>query len=322
MRTLIHFAVAALFSTLGPSPWAQTAQNWPERTVRLITPVPPGGSPDVVARLFPEKFGERWKMGVVVDNRPGADGVIAVQSLLEAIDNHTLLVAPSGILTVTPVIRKVPFDPDRDVRPLSMAAVDLLGMAVPASSSIGSLSELVALASEKPGVINWFASTGAPAMAFAEFLRKNRLHMVYVPYKGGPEALRDLAEDRIQVAVVPLAPLLPLADAGKVRILAVNNPERAPNLPRVATVAEAGYPELSLQGVLGFFAPKSMPEDLAWKIVREIQAVADDPSMRSRLATTGQIARSSTPAAYKQYLDEQRLHWSGLAKPQEIKSGR
>jgi tripartite-type tricarboxylate transporter receptor subunit TctC len=236
---------------------------------------------------------------VVVENRPGADGVIAVQSLLEAIDNHTLLVAPSGILTVTPVIRKVPFDPDKDVRPLSMAAVDLLGMAVPASSSIGSLSDLV-----------------------AEFLRKNRLHMVYVPYKGGPEALRDLAEDRIQVAVVPLAPLLPLADAGKVRILAVNNPERAPNLPRVATVAEAGYPELSLQGVLGFFAPKSMPEDLAWKIIREIQAVADDPSMRSRLATTGQIARSSTPAAYKQYLDEQRLHWSGLAKPQEIKSGR
>ena len=182
---------------------AQPSQPWPERMVRLITPVPAGGSPDVVGRLFAGKLAERWKAAVVVENRPGADGVIAMEAVLQAKD---VLIAQSGILTVTPALRKLPFDV-RDLRPLSTAAVDFLALAVPASSSIHSVSDLVAVARERPGVVNWFAPTGPPVVVFQEFVRKNKIDAVYVPYKGGPEALRDLIKGRIHVSLVPLVRL-------------------------------------------------------------------------------------------------------------------
>lgn len=317
MRIVKCLALAALVSALACPGWAQAASNWPERPVRLITPVPPGGSPDVVARLFAEKLSERWKTSVVVENRPGADGVLGVRAVLDANDDHTLLVAPSGMLTVTPAIKSVPFDL-ADLQPLSTVAVDFLAVAVPTSSAIRSLQDLVAAAREKPGAMNWFASAGAPAMAFTEFLRKNQLGMVYVPYKGGPEALRDLSEDRIQVVLVPLAPVLSLASAGTVRLLAVTNPERAPNVPQVPTAIEAGHPELAFEGVLGFLASKAMAKEASAQAAADIQIVADDALVQDRLLKGGQVAKSSTPAAYKRLLGEQREHWGQLAKTQPV----
>ncbi len=250
MVTTKRLALAALLSVLVQPGMAQPAQPWPERIVRLITPAPAGGSPDVVGRLFAEKLAERWKAAVVIENRPGADGVIAMEAVLQAKDGHTLLIAQSGILTVTPALRKLPFDV-RDLRPLSTAAVDFLALVVPASSSIHSVSNLVAVARERPGIVNWVAPTGAPVVVFQEFVRKNQIDAVYVPYKGGPEALRDLMEGRIHVSLVPLATALPLAESGKLRVIAITNPERAPSLPQVPTAAEAGFPELVLEGVLG-----------------------------------------------------------------------
>jgi tripartite-type tricarboxylate transporter receptor subunit TctC len=296
---------------------SQPSQNWPERTVRLISPSPPGGSPDIMARLFAEKLSGRWKVGVIVENRPGADGMIAIQAVLGAIDGHTLLATHSGAVTVTPAIGKLPYN-DEDLRPLSTAAIDFLAVAVPAASSVRSLADLIAAAKEKPGALNWFASPGGPAMAFGEFVRTNRLDMVFVPYKGGTEAVRDLSESRIQVSLVPLAVALPLAQAGRLRLIAITNPEVAPIAPDVPTALGAGHPELAIQGVLGFFAPKSMPEIVQKQIAGEIQSIANDPEIKSRLEKTGQIARGSTPSDYARYLDEQRQHWERIARSQKI----
>jgi tripartite-type tricarboxylate transporter receptor subunit TctC len=135
---------------------SQPSQNWPERTVRLITSGTPGGSGDIVARLFAEKLSIRWKASVIVENRPGADGMIAIQAALGASDGHTLLAVPSGNVTVTPAIRKVPYKQD-DLRPLSTAAIDFLAVVVPAASSIRSLADLIAAARERP-----VRSTGSP----------------------------------------------------------------------------------------------------------------------------------------------------------------
>jgi len=296
---------------------SQPSQSWPERTVRLITSGTPGGSGDIVARLFAEKLSMRWKANVIVENRPGADGMIAIQAALGSSDGHTLLVAPSSNVTVTPAIRKVPYR-NEDLRPLSTAAIDFLAVVVPAASSISSLADLIAAAKERPGALNWFASSGSPAMAFGEFLRKNHLDMVFVPYKGALEAVRDLSESRIQVSLIPLAAAFPLTQAGRLRLIAITNPEAAPIAPDVPTASSNGHPELAIQGFLGFFAPKSMPDAVQQQISADIRAVANDPEIRNRLETVGLIARGSTPGDYAKYIDEQHQHWGQVARSQKI----
>jgi tripartite-type tricarboxylate transporter receptor subunit TctC len=314
LKRLIFIVLATILPNLAH---AQPSPTWPERTVRLVTPSPPGGSPDIVARLFAEKLSARWKASVIVENRAGADGMIAVQAVLGATDGHTLLMAPSAVVTVTPAIRKLPYNQD-DLRPLSTAAVDFLSVVVPASSTIRSLPDLVAAAREKPGALNWFASFGAPAMAFREFLRIHQLDMVYVAYKGGSEAVRDLAEGRIQVSLIPVASALPLTQAGKLQLIAITNPEAAPVAPDVPTAASAGHPELAIQGVLGFFAAKLVPDGVQKQISDDIQAVANDPEIRIRLEKAGLIARGSTAQDYAQYLGEQRQRWERIARSQKI----
>jgi tripartite-type tricarboxylate transporter receptor subunit TctC len=313
-KGLLFIILATTFPSLALS---QPSQTWPDRTVRLITSGTPGGSGDIVTRLFAEKLSTRWKANVIVENRAGADGMIAIQAVLGATDGHTLLVAPSSNVTVTPAIRKVPYK-NEDLRPLSTAAIDFLAVVVPAASSIRSLADLIAAARERPGALNWFASSGSPAMAFGEFVRKNHLDLVYVPYKGALEAVRDLSESRIQVALIPLAAAFPLTQAGRLRLIAITNPETAPIAPDVPTALDSGHPELAIQGVLGFFAPKSMPDFIQQHISGDIQAVANDPEIQGRLEKTGLIARGSTPSDYAQYLDEQLNHWDRIARSQKI----
>jgi tripartite-type tricarboxylate transporter receptor subunit TctC len=296
---------------------SQPSQNWPVRTVRLISPSSAGGSPDIVARLFAEKLSMRWNVGVIVENRPGADGMIAIQAVLGATDGHTLLATHSGAVTVTPAIRKLPYN-EEDLRPLSTAAIDFLAVAVPAASSVRSLADLIAAAREKPGALNWFAVPGGPVMAFGEFVRNNRLDMVFVPYKAGTEAVRDLGESRIQVSLVPLATALPLVQARRLRLIAITNPEAAPIAPDVPTASGTGHPELAIEGVLGFFAPKSMPDFVQQQISGDIQSVAKDPEIHNRLEKVGLIARGSTPGDYARYLNEQRQHWDRIAQLQKI----
>lgn len=317
MPGLKHLFFTVLVTVIPDLALSQPPQSWPERTVRLITSGTPGGSGDIVARLFAEKLSIRWRANVIVENRPGADGMIAIQAALGASDGHTLLAAPSSNVTVTPAIRKVPYK-NEDLRPLSTAAIDFLAVAVPAASSICSLADLIAAAKERPGELNWFASSGSPAMAFGEFLRKNQLDMVFVPYKGALEAVRDLSESRIQVSLIPLAAAFPLTQAGRLRLIAITNPEAAPIAPDVPTALGAGHPELAIQGFLGFFAPKSMPDAVQQQISGDIQAVANDPEIRSRLEKVGLIARGSTPGDYAKYIDEQHQHWGQVARFQKI----
>ncbi len=157
-------------------------------------------------------------------------------------------------------------------------------------------------------------------MAFGEFVRKNQLDMVFVPYKGGPDAVRDLSESRIQVSLVPLAAALPLTQTGRLRLIAITNPEAAPLAPDVPTAVGTGHPELAIQGVVGFLAPRSLTDLVQKQISADIQTVANDPEIHSRLERTGQIARGSSPDDYGRYLDEQRLHWDRLARSQKIEA--
>jgi tripartite-type tricarboxylate transporter receptor subunit TctC len=155
---------------------------WPQRTIRVITPAQPGGSPDVVARLYADALARKLGQAVVVENRPGADGILAIQALLEAASgdpNHVFLVAPTTISTVLPALKeKLPFDAAQDIQPLCTTAADFLAIAVPETSSLRSMADVVQLSKRSPGTLNWFAVPGAPFLLMSHWVKALELPMV------------------------------------------------------------------------------------------------------------------------------------------------
>jgi tripartite-type tricarboxylate transporter receptor subunit TctC len=291
------------------------AGSWPERTVRVITPGAPGSSIDVAARLFAERLAELWGKPVVIDNRPGADGIISVQAFLQGNDGHSLLFAFPGIVTVVPLLHdSLPYDPVNDLVPITSAAYDFLCVAVPEKLPVSTLGDLVTFAKSRPGNLNWAAAPGAPYLTFLEFQRRAGLVMTFTSYRSSAQALPDLMADQIQLTVMPLASALPLARNGQIKLLAVTTPERSAAAPDLMTAIEAGYPELTVEAPLGFFGPKTMPMELRERIAGDVRSLASDPTIRMRLNGLGMVARGSTPAEYGSTLAAQRSRWAALAR--------
>ena len=244
---------------------------------------------------------------------------LRIQAMLGATDRHTLLVAPSGVVTVTPAMRQVPYNAEDLVRFL-LLQIDFLAVVGSRNIPIRSLADLIAAARRDPALSIGSPLRRAPAMAFGEFVRKNQLDMVFVPYKGGPDAVRDLSESRISGFPHPPGRGPPAYAGRRLRLIAITNPEPAPIAPDVPTALGTGHPELVIQGVIGFLAPRSIPDQVQRQISGDVQTVANDPEIRSRLEKAGQIARGSSPEDYGRYLDEQRQHWDRVARYQRIEN--
>jgi tripartite-type tricarboxylate transporter receptor subunit TctC len=299
---------------LALQPASTAAQSWPQRTVRVIVPLPPGTPPDVSARLFAEQLSVRWKQPVVIENIVGADGVLAAKEFAGRRDGHTLLYSFAGLITINPLLyEKLPYDPHRDLVPIAMATDNFLAIAVSEKLGIHSLSDLVKAARSRPGKLSWAATPGLPYFAFAGFLKSTDAEMVYVPYRDFNPALSDLDEGRIEVVSTGLTQLLPHAQAGRVRLLVVLNPTRAGMAPQLPTAAEAGYPALSFDGVVGFFGWREMTTDLRDRIAGEVRAIAENPTTRDRLAPIGIMAKSSSPAEFAAAIEEQRRKVAAIA---------
>jgi tripartite-type tricarboxylate transporter receptor subunit TctC len=311
----IRYGFLAGFLLLAAAVESVSAGNWPERNVRIVVASAPGSSIDAAARLFAEQLAQRWGRPVVIDNRPGADGIIAVQALLQASDDHTLLLAFPGVVTVVPLLHeKLPYDPIGDLVPISSIANDFLTVAVSPSLSIESLDQLVKLGQARPGRLNWAAAPGAPYLTFLEFQRRAGVELTYVPYRSSVLALPDLVTNQIQVAVTPLSSALALARDGKLRLLAVTTLQRVAAARELPTATEAGYPELTIEAPLGLFGLKGMPSDLRERIAADVQAVADEPTIIRQLEAVGMLAKACKPAEYAATLDAQRARWAALAR--------
>jgi tripartite-type tricarboxylate transporter receptor subunit TctC len=285
---------------------ALAADSWPQRTVHIVVPFG-SGTPDVVARLYAERLAARWQRPVIVENRPGAEGLIGATAFAGMHDDHALLFSPAAPVSVFPFTQeKVAYDPVRDFVPVSSASDTFGSIAVPTSLNVGSLMELVKLARAQPGKLNWTSGGGAFPTLLAGFAKSAGLDMVQVSYREQNLALQDLAEGRVQVLGTTLTALLPFARAGKIRLLVVTNKRRAPIAPEVPTASEAGYRELEFEGLVGFFGWRDMPATLRDRISADIRAVAADPVLVERFAKAGQIARGSTPAEFAGAIEEQR----------------
>src|SRR5450631_4030489 len=246
-------AAALVLPTLIPAEAA--AEGWPSRPVRLIVTLGPGSGVDIGARLFADKLSARWGQSVVVENRPGGDGMIAITAMIGAHDDHVLLVTPVASFTAHPYFHdKLPYEP-RDLVPIARMSKTIIALSVPVSLNVNSIKELEALAREKPGQLNWTTATGFTDFVFVGFLHGAGLTMAKVPYKNPTAAGIDLAEGRIQVYMPAYAIVRPQVAAGKVKVLAVTNHERAPGLPDIPTAVELGYRSLDFDGLVGLFGP-------------------------------------------------------------------
>ena len=318
MRRMLHrfAAVASLGATALVFTAAPAgAETWPQRPVHLIVPIGAGVGTDIAARLIAEQLAALWKQPVVVENRPGADGLIGTVAFVNMHDDHALMFSPAAPISVFPQAHEtLAYDPARDLVPITSATNTFLMLAASGALNVESLPQLIAFARAHPGKLNWSTGGGALPYLLAGLAKGAGLDMVPVPYREQGRALQDLAAGRLDVMITVLATLQPQFDSGKVRLLAVTNASRAPAAPTVPTAREAGFPELEFEGLWGFFGPRDMPVERRDRIAADVRTVAANPVLAARLAAIGQTARAGTPAEFAAAIEAQRAKIAAIVK--------
>jgi tripartite-type tricarboxylate transporter receptor subunit TctC len=320
-RTRAVFAAlcAGFLLLLAPLFPAAAQSSWPSRNVRFVVPLGPGSGADIGARLFADKLAARWGKPVVVENRPGGDGIVAIAAFVSAHDDHTLLFSPASTFTAHPYLHdKLPYD-QSDLLPIARVSNTIVVIVAPASLKVGSLAELVALARAQPGKLNWATATGISDFLFESFLNDAHLEMSKVPYRDTVQPATDVGEGRIQFYWGALAIVRPHVQAGKAKILAVSNSVHIPDEPAIPTVNEAGFPTLAFDGLVGLFGPRDMADDVRERIAADVSEVARDPTIGARLISTGQLVSPGRPAEFAASIDEQRAVVARIAKEMGIK---
>ena len=314
MRLRYLFAVAlALIAVAAAAFMAAAETNWPTRPVRFILTLGAGSGSDIGARLLADRLSQRWGQPVIVENRPGGDAIVAINAFVTAHDDHVLLFAPSSSFTAHPFLHdNLPYQPS-DLVPITRVSNTIITISVPASLNVNSLKELAAMARAEPGKLNWAGVTGALDFIFAGWLKQEGLNINKVPYRNPVDAANDLAEGRVQVYESALAIVRPQLQSGKIKLLAATNSVRAPTEPNLPTVAEAGYPALTIDGLVGLFGPTGMPLELRQHITADIRAVVDK-TIEDRLTTTGQLTNIGGPEEFGKSVDEQRAKVAAFAK--------
>ena len=312
LRWLVAIGLAAALSVAGNLRSA-SAEDWPTRPVRLILTLGPGSGADIGARLLADKLGQRWGQPVIVDNRPGGDGIVAINAFVSAHDDHVLLFSPTSSFTAHPYLHDhLPYKLS-DLVPIARVSNTFVAVSVPTALNVDSIAKLVAMAREKPGQLNWAGLTGALDFLLAGWLQEQNLNIAKIAYKNPVDAANDLAENRVQLYESAFAIVRPQLQTGKIKVLAVTNTVRAPNLPDLPTVAEAGFPGLTVDGLVGFFGPTNISTTVRDKIAADVKAVADD-TIRDRLMTTGQLLNVGGADEFAKSLEEQRKQVADFAK--------
>lgn len=319
MRRLAVALLGVLFALWAFCPVEARAQAWPQRPVKFIVPFGPGAGVDTGARLLADRLPSRWGKPVIIENRPGADGLVAIQAFVAANDDHTLLCSPSGSFTVHPYqYEKLPYTP-ADLVPLARISNTILSVGVPAAMNVVSLAQWVEQARAKPGSFNAAVVPGITEFTFDYFVKTAGLVLQKVPYRDIVQAATDAGEGRLQIYMGSYAIMQPQAQAGRIRILVVNGRRRAPILPDVPTAAEAGFPALEVEGLVGLFGPRGISAELREKIGADVKAVAADPEILERLASTAQISNPGGPEELAAAIEEQRAKVAAIAQALGIK---
>ena len=291
------------------------AQSWPSRPVKLILPLGPGSGADIGARLFADRLTTRWGQPVVVENRPGGDAVIAINAVLSAKDDHTLLWGPTASLVGHPyTLDKMPYDP-KDLVPVARVTSTVVTLAVPTATGFNSLKDVVDYARREQGKLNWTSVVAVTDVVLEAFFKKAGIQAVRVPYKNPTAAVTDLVENRLQLYSSAYAIVRPQLQGGRIKLVAVQNKDRVQGLD-LPTVTELGFPDLTFDGLVGVMAARgsNLPDAARDRIAADIKAVAGDPTVAERLVATAQINYPGNAAEFTASMEEQVRNMDAVAK--------
>jgi tripartite-type tricarboxylate transporter receptor subunit TctC len=319
MKRLLTLALLlALAAAAAPA----AAQDYPNRPVRLIIPFPPGGSNDVVGRLVANQLSEKLGHKVFVDNRGGAGGVLGTEAAANAApDGYTLLVV-SIAHAVNPSLYKLNYDPIKSFAPISIMATGPNVLAVNPTLPVKNVKELVALAKEKPGSID-YASAGVGSFQHLGgelFKLVAGVNLQHVPYKGGGPAMQDVIAGHVKVMFSSLVQTTPFIQSGQLRALGVGGAKRNPVLPDVPTIEEAGVPGYVADNWWGIVAPAGTPQPIVDKLYRDIQDVLKSPELTAAFAREGAAAVTMSTADFGKYMEVEMAKWARVVKEGNIKA--
>lgn len=301
---------------------AQAQPAWPTKPVRFVVPFAPGGSSEIVARSLAAELSKTIGQQVFVENKPGAAGNIAMQEVVQAGDNHTLILGHIGTLAVNPYIfDKLPYDPVRDFAPVSLLAKVPSLYLVPASSPFRTLREFVEHVKKHPGKLNYgSAGNGSAGHLAMEYLKAaGNLFIVHVPYRGTGPQLTDLLAGRLDAASVGAPAVMGHVRAGTLRALATGTTARLPQLPDVPTVAEQGFAGFEMTQWYGLMAPSKMPAALIARLAEETQKAVRAESMRKRLTDDTAFPVGGTPAEFTAFIAAEQKRWQPVIARARIK---
>ena len=301
---------------------AAQAQPYPARPVRIIVPFPPAGAVDLLGRVVGQKLAEKWKQGVVVENRPGGGTVLATDLVAKSpADGYTILVAVTSHTINATLVDRLPFDPIRDFAPITLAATGLTILVAHPSLPANSVTELIAHARAHPGKLNFGSPGSGTAMHLAGEMFKSiaGIDVVHVPYKGTQPVLNALLAGEISYTF-DTGIALPQIKAGKLKAFAVTSAKRAAAAPDLPTMAEAGLAGFEAQSWYGFLAPAGVPGAIVDQLNRDINEALRDPEVREKLVRIFLDPQGSSPAEFEQYLKADVVKWGRVVKASGAKA--
>ena len=318
-RTTLALIALAACATLGTSS-AQAQGDYPAKPIRFIVPYPAGGGTDTIARLIGTQLTQRWGQPVVVENKPGASGILGNDIVAKAPgDGYTVLMGITAVVQIPALYKKVPYKL-ADLAPVSQIAKSADLLMVPRSSGVTTLAQFVDKAKAAPGTMNYgtYGNATSSHMNGERFKQQAGIDLTHIPYQGSGPEMAALLGGQLTLAFVDATAAYPHIKSDKLNILAVTGSQRFPSLPNVPTMTESGYPGLEANGWFGVFLPASTPKPIVDKLGAEVAAIVKSPELNKRLTDMGLIAVGSLPDDFKTQVEKDAAHWKAVAEGAKI----
>ena len=316
--------VCAAAATLGAALPALAQAAWPSRPVKIVVPTGPGSSLDLIVRAMSDKLAARWGQPVVIENKPGAGGMLGMDAVAKATDGHTLGIGFNGPLAYAPFLyAKTPYDPAKDLKPVVMTTSQPNVLAVNADVPARNVAELVAWAKAQGGKVNYSSlGNGSSAHLTMELLLSEAgFAATHVPFNGSPPAAMAVAQGEAQLTFMVAPALLPHVRNNKARLLAVTSTQRPDSLKDLPTMAEAGYPNVEALAWNGLVGPTSLPDAVAQRVATDVTELLKDAAVRQVLDNAGLTAVGGTPEAFRRFIEGDVRRWGPVITRLGVKLG-
>ncbi|MFM7850139.1 MAG: Bug family tripartite tricarboxylate transporter substrate binding protein [Rubrivivax sp.] len=319
-----HLLSLAAASAAGHALPVAAQAAWPNRPVKIVVPTGPGSSLDLIARAMSDKLAARWGQPVVIDNKPGAGGMLGMDAVAKATDGHTLGIGFNGPLAYAPFLyAKTPYDPAKDLKPIVMTTSQPNVLAVNAEVPARNVAELVAWAKAQGGKVNYSSlGNGSSAHLTMELLLSEAgFAATHVPFNGSPPAALAVAQGEAQLTFMVAPALLPHVRNNKARLLAVTSAQRADSLKDLPTMAEAGYPNVEALAWNGLVGPAGLPDTVAQRVAADVTELLKDAAVRQVLDNAGLTAVGGTPEAFRRFIEADVRRWGPVITRLGVKLG-